>query len=131
MVRGIQFLRHGGHRLHLIRDCLDKQLLDQNKRPMGRVDGIILVVEPNRQPRVGYIEVGAMTLADRISPRLRQLLIRVMKRFRIRSERYRLPWGRIRVGLAQVTAQVEAETTPALEWELWLRKHVLRHIPGA
>ena len=37
--------------MDLIRDCLDEQLLDRQKRPMGRVDGIILVLEPGRQPR--------------------------------------------------------------------------------
>jgi hypothetical protein len=33
--------------MELVRDCLDKQLDDTGKRRMGRVDGIILELEPN------------------------------------------------------------------------------------
>ena len=54
-----------------------------------------------------------------------------MKRFDISPEPYRIPWGKVRVGLNKVEADVEAEKTPALEWELWLRKHVIGRIPGA
>src|ERR1041384_1624917 len=65
--------------MNLIRDCLDKQLDDRNKRRMGGVDGIILEIEPNRPPRVAYIEVGVKTLMDRISIRLGKLTARLLK----------------------------------------------------
>lgn len=107
--------------MDLMRDCLDKQLEDSNKRRMGRVDGIILDVEEGKQPRVAYIEVGVKTLMSRLSTRLASLA----------SEPYRIAWGKIKVGLNTVVADVEAEKTPALEWELWLRKKVIGRIPGA
>ena len=107
--------------MDLMRDCLDKQLEDGNKRRMGRVDGIILEVEDGRQPRVAYIEVGVKTLMNRFSSRLGSLA----------SEPYRIAWGKVKVGLNKVVADVEAEKTPALEWELWLRKKVIGRIPGA
>lgn len=107
--------------MDLVRDCLDKLLEDSNKRRMGRVDGIILDVEDGRQPRVAYIEVGVKTVMNRLSRRLASLA----------SEPYRIPWGNVKVGLNQVVADVEAEKTPALEWELWLRKKVIGRIPGA
>jgi hypothetical protein len=47
------------------------------------------------------------------------------------SEPYRIAWGKVKVGLNKVVADVEAEKTPALEWELWLRKKVIGRIPGA
>jgi hypothetical protein len=50
---------------------------------------------------------------------------------RTSASRYRIPMSKIRVGLNTVTADVEAEKTPALEWELWLRKKVIGRIPGA
>jgi len=107
--------------MDLIRDCLDKQLEDSNKRRMGRVDGIILDVEDGRQPRVAYIEVGVKTLMSRLSPRLASLA----------TEPYRIAWSKVKVGLNTVVVDVEAEKTPALEWELWLRKKVIGRIPGA
>jgi len=43
--------------MDLVRDCLDKQIDDRFKRRMGRVDGIVLEVEPGRPPRVAYVEL--------------------------------------------------------------------------
>ena len=117
--------------MDLMRDCLDKQLDDRMKRRMGRVDGIILELETGRPPRVAYIEVGVKTLMNRLSRRLGKMTGRLMKRFDISPDPYRIPWGKVRVGLNKVEADVEAEKTPALEWELWLRKHVIGRIPGA
>jgi len=117
--------------MDLMRDCLDKLMEDSGKRRMGRVDGIILEVETGRPPRVAYIELGVTTLMNRLSTRLGRKTGRLMKRFGISPEPYRIPWGKVRVGLNQVEADVEAEKTPALEWELWLRKKVIGRIPGA
>ncbi len=117
--------------MDLMRDCLDKQLDDRSKRRMGRVDGIILELETGRPPRVAYVEVGVTTLMNRLSLRLGRMTGRLMKRFDISPDPYRIAWGKVRVGLNNVEADVEAEKTPALEWELWLRKKVIGRIPGA
>ena len=117
--------------MNVIRDCLDKQLEDRNHRRMGRVDGVILELEDNRPPRVAYVEVGVKTLMDRLSLRLGKMVVRLLQRFDIDSEPYRIPWSKLHVGLNTVQADVEAEKTPALEWELWLRKKVIGRIPGA
>ena len=108
--------------MNLIRDCLDKQVNDRFKRRMGRVDGIVIEVESGGPPRVAYVELGVKTLMNRLSRRLGKM---------ITHEPYRIPWGKIKVGLNEVRADVEAEKTPALEWELWLRKKVIGRIPGA
>ena len=117
--------------MDLIRDCLDKQIDDHGKRRMGRVDGIILEIEEGRPPRVAYIELGVKTLMSRLSRRLGRITDRLMKRFDIEPDPYRIPWSKVRVGLNRVEADVEAEQTPALQWELWLRKKVIGRIPGA
>lgn len=117
--------------MELFRDCLDKRVDDRAKRRMGRVDGIVLEIEPGRPPRVAYIELGVKTLMDRLSRRLGNAISKLMKSRHIEFAPYRIPWGKIRVGLNEVRADVEAEQTPALEWELWLRKKVIGRIPGA
>jgi hypothetical protein len=117
--------------MELVRDCLDKQVDDRNKRRMGRVDGIILEVEPGRPPRVAYIELGVKTLMNRLSERLGNAIGNFMESRHIESAPYRIAWGRVHVGLNTVRADVEADKTPALEWELWLRKKVIGRIPGA
>ena len=117
--------------MDLIRDCLDKKVDDRSKRRMGRVDGIVLEVEPGQQPRVAYVELGVTTLLNRLSARLGNAISHWMDRRDIDSAPYRIPWGKITVGLNEMRADVEAEETPALEWELWLRKKVIGRIPGA
>lgn len=117
--------------MELVRDCLDKQVEDRSKRRMGRVDGIVLELEPNRAPRVAYVELGVTTLMNRLSLRLGRRVVRWMGRWRISPEPYRIAWGKLKIGLNTVVADVEAEKTPALEWELWLRKRVIGKIPGA
>ena len=117
--------------MDLIRDCLDKEIEDRSKRRMGRVDGIILELEAGRPPRVAYVELGVTTLMNRLSGRLGNIVARLLKSMNISSDPYRIPWGQLKVGLNTVRADVEAEKTPALEWELWLRKKVIGRIPGA
>jgi hypothetical protein len=116
--------------MNLVRDCLDKQIEDREKRRMGRVDGIVLELEEGRPPRVAYIELGVKTLMNRLSSRLGKTIARYMERRHIKTKPYRIAWGNVRVGLNHVEADVEAEKTPALEWEVWLRENVIRRIPG-
>jgi len=117
--------------MDLIRDCLDKQIEDRGKRRMGRVDGILLELETGRPPRVAYVELGVTTLMNRLSKRLGRVVARFLNRFEESPDPYRIAWSKIKVGLNTVRADVEAEKTPALEWELWLRKKVIGRIPGA
>ena len=117
--------------MELIRDCLDKQVVDRDERPMGRVDGVILEIEPGRRPRVACIELGVSTIAGRLSGRLGRLVYRVSKQLPDQGEPYRIPWNKVRVGLNTVKVDMNAEKTPALEWELWLRKKIIGRIPGA
>jgi hypothetical protein len=56
--------------MDLIRDILDKAVVDRNDREMGRVDGIVLDLHPGRQPRVAALEVGPSVLAYRLRPAL-------------------------------------------------------------
>jgi len=116
--------------LNLIRDCLDKRLVDRNERLMGRVDGIVFKLEPKRQPRVTFIELGMVTRADRFGGFPGRIVAKLTRRSQI-ADRYQIPWRKIRVGINEVRADVIAEETPALAWELWLRKHVIGRIPGA
>ncbi len=117
--------------MDLIRDCLDKQIEDRSKRRMGRVDGIILELESGRPPRVAYVELGVTTLMNRLSRRIGSAAAWLFKKLDISPEPYRIAWGELKVGLNTVRANVDAEKTPALEWELWLRKKVIGRIPGA
>ena len=116
--------------MDLVRDCLDKQLEDRNHRRMGRVDGIIIEVEPDQPPRVAFIQLGVKTMMNRFSPRLGNAAARLIKAMGFSPDPYRIAWGKLHVGLNTVRADLDAENTPALEEELWLREKIKR-IPGA
>jgi hypothetical protein len=54
--------------MDLVRDLLDKRVVDRNGREIGRVDSIILHVGDGEPPRVAALELGAAVLAHRVSP---------------------------------------------------------------
>jgi hypothetical protein len=118
--------------MNLVRDLLDARLVNANGRMLGRVDGVLLDVRPDRPPRVAAIEVGAVTLARRIHPtlgrRLRAFAIRWMP----------VPWRPVQLPLTMcrdigvdVTIDVDAETERRLlRLENWLSRHIVRRLPG-
>jgi hypothetical protein len=118
--------------MNLARDCLDKQLIDRNGRKMGRVDGLIMTLDGNSQPRITHVELGAVTQAARLHPRLGRWVAALARKWgRARSDPFRIAWAEVVPTGNDVTCGVEAEQTPALAWELWLREHVIGRIPGA
>lgn len=118
--------------MDLIADCLDKQLVDRHGRKMGRVDGVVIEVGEGRKPTVSGIEVGAVCQSSRIHPALQRLVRSIAKRLGVAAQDpFRLPWSKVVPAGIEVIAGVEAEKTPALAWELWLRKNIIARIPGA
>ena len=118
--------------MELVRDCLDKQLIDRNGRKMGRVDGIVIEFDKSARPRIAYIEMGAVTQARRLHPRLAKLIARISKKWNVeRSDPLRISWSKVVISGIDVTVNVDAEETPALDWEKWLRKKIIGRIPGA
>ena len=67
----------------IIRDVLDKQLVDRQQRKMGKVDGLIVELRDGQPPRLAYITVGGTTLARRLHPRLAQWLAMLARRWGI------------------------------------------------
>jgi sporulation protein YlmC with PRC-barrel domain len=54
--------------MDLVRDVLDKRVVDRHGREMGRVDGIVLEVRDGAPPRVAALEIGPAVLARRLHP---------------------------------------------------------------
>src|SRR5215212_3724284 len=84
-------------KLHLIRDVLDKLLVDRDNVPLGRVDGIVLLMGAEQtQPRVIQIECGTKTLLQRLSPRWARRVHAILRRL---GRRWKAPvhldWSKI------------------------------------
>ena len=121
--------------MNVIRNVLDHQLVDRNHMKMGRVDGITIELRQGQAPRLAYIEMGMPTLARRLHPRLEPWIAALQNRWGAKQkEPFLILWSQVsdfNTGGLDIQVDLEAKTTPALAWENWLRKHVIRRIPGA
>jgi hypothetical protein len=118
--------------MNLIRDVLDKELLDCEEEPMGRVDGLVMHAGKSSQPRVTHIEVGGAAPWERVHPvfgRLAQRLARLWGPKR--REQVRIPWSHVQTVGRDIKLDIEARGTGAIDWEIWLARHVIEHIPGS
>lgn len=116
--------------MDLVRDLLDEQLVDRKERRMGKVDGIVLQVEPGSQPRVKAIEVGPVTMLRRVHPSLARWMAALMQRLGVGSgEPLRVPFEKLKKQGITLRADVDIERTSAYAWERWLRERVIGRIP--
>jgi sporulation protein YlmC with PRC-barrel domain len=114
--------------VELGREVLDQQVLDAEDRHMGKVDGIILELNEGAPARVAFVVIGGTTLLWRIH---RGLARWVERRIGGTGSVARIPWSKVvKIGV-DVKVDVEAEGSPALHWERWVRDHLIGRIPGA
>jgi sporulation protein YlmC with PRC-barrel domain len=119
--------------MELIRDLLDKQVVDREKTKIGKVDGIVMLVRPGGQPRIGFIELGAISLARRLGRPIERLALRVWGRLGGEKARepHRIPWSKVRDIGVDVDVDIDVRDTRIFAWQDWLRNKIIRHIPGA
>jgi sporulation protein YlmC with PRC-barrel domain len=118
--------------MDLIREVLDKQLVDPKQQRMGKVDGLVLEVEEGKPPRLAAIEQGAATLARRLHPRLARWVERIGARIYGGEERpTRIPWSRVRDVGIDVEVDLPLEESRMYAWQEWLGRKIVRRIPGA
>ena len=117
--------------MHLIRDVLDKKLIDREECPMGRVSGLVIQLGENTQPHISHILIGGPTVWERVHPALARLSIRLAKLWGPkRGEPVKIPWSRVLTVGKDVKLDVEAKETGALDWEIWVARHIIERIPG-
>lgn len=119
-------------KLRLIRDVLDKLLVDCDGVPLGRVDGIVLVIGgKDSRPRVAQIESGLATLARRLNARFARALHWCVRTAGLRWRRpIRISWSEIELLGKELKLDVSAKNSRLLARERWLRDHIIRRIPG-
>jgi hypothetical protein len=118
--------------MDLVSELLDAQLVDADERMLGRVDGIVLELRDGQPPRVLAMEVGALTLARRLNPRLGRWL----RGFAVRW--LPVPWRPVRLPLTplrdvgvDIDVDVDEQTKRRmLRLESWLSRHIVQRLPG-
>ena len=119
--------------MDLIRDVLDKQVVDRGHTNIGKVDSIVAELCGGRPPRVIAIEVGSIALMRRLGPRAERWMTAVATRFGgVRhSKPHRIPWARVRDIGVDIEFDIDVSQTAIFDWQAWLREHVIGRIPGA
>jgi len=117
--------------VRIVRDVLDKKLIDVDGSEMGRVDGIVLEFPQDRQPRLVRLEMGGEILAERVG----HWLIRPVTWLGAhigprRKATVSMDWKHVdRMG-RDLHLDIRADETEALAWEHWLAENFISRIPG-
>lgn len=116
--------------IRLIGDLLDNQLVDAQKRNLGKIDGIAIHIARGKQPRVKHLDSGALILARRLGPRWERFAAFMTRHFGVRKNPvFRVPWSKVtKIGL-NVVIDVDGPKSDAFAWERWLDDHVVGRLP--
>ena len=117
--------------LPLVRDVLDKQVIDPDGRKIGKVDSIVLQARAHRPPRVVAMEISQAAAWRRLHTRLGDFADWLWLRFEPGQDRpIRILFEHFVRGGIDVIVDIPWKRTRALVWEDWLQDRVVRHIPG-
>lgn len=117
--------------MNLVRDVLDRKLVDREDCDMGRVDGIVMQLGEHSQPRITHIMIGGTTPWMRLHPALAKLAEKLARAWGPRrAEPVRIPWSRVVTTGKDIRLDVEARETGAIDWEIWIARHIIERIPG-
>jgi sporulation protein YlmC with PRC-barrel domain len=117
--------------MDLVRDLLDKKVVDRNGREMGRVDSVVIEIRGDAPPRVTAIELGPAVLAYRIRPILGRWIAALEHGLGIAEGRpLRIPFGDILEIADHVKVDRAVGETAAATLEQRLRAWV-GSIPGS
>jgi sporulation protein YlmC with PRC-barrel domain len=118
--------------MDLVRDVMDKKLVDRADRDMGRVDGLVMHVGSGSQPRITHILMGGTTPWMRLNPALARASARLARLWGPKSaEPVRIPWSRVGTIGKDIKLDVIARETGAIDWEIWIAHHIIERIPGS
>ena len=117
--------------LEVMRDVLDKPVIDRSGRPMGRADGITLSLTEGQPPRLEAVLMGPVALAERVSGTLARWVAAFARRLGAPGERpVTLPFTCVEVRHLYLEADMAAAETGLVALEQRLQRWLAR-IPGS
>jgi sporulation protein YlmC with PRC-barrel domain len=114
-------------------DLLDRQILDSDGQPVGKVDDVELDVDGDGTPYVTTLLVGQQALGDRIGGTLGRWIAGTARRLSPDYHRgpTRISYDLVAAVNSAVNLSVRRELLPDPALETWLRDHLIDRIPGA
>lgn len=117
--------------MHLVRDVLDKKLLDSESCEVGRVDGIVIEFPDGGPPRMVRVEIGGEILAARVARWLVRPVKWMARKFSPRNGRIvAIEWRHVKRMGRDLHLDIRADETEALAWEHMLAEKFISRIPG-
>ncbi|WP_027036318.1 hypothetical protein [Mesorhizobium ciceri] len=119
--------------MKLLRDLLDKQVVDREQVKIGKVDGLVAELRSGKPPRIIAIELGSITLARRLGARPGRWMARLAVKLggRQHGEPHRIAWHKVKDIGIDLEFDIDVRETSIFAWQDWLRDHVIGRIPGA
>jgi sporulation protein YlmC with PRC-barrel domain len=114
-------------------DLLDRQILDRDGEPVGKVDDVELALDGNGTPYVAALLIGQQALGDRIGGVLGRWLAGTARRLAPDRDPgpIRVPYDLVAEVTSSVNLSVSRDLLPEPPLESWLRAHLIDRIPGA
>lgn len=117
--------------MHLVRDLLDKTIVDRLGQPMGRVDDVVIRVSSAAPPEIVGLEVGPIALATRIHRRVGTWAAALERAMTLPRQRpVRIPVGQIAHVAEHVHVGFDEAKTAAGAVEVRLRRRLGAASPG-
>jgi hypothetical protein len=117
--------------VRIVRDVLDKKLIDCENREVGRVDGALLEFSAGTQPKMVQLEIGGEILAARVAAWLVPLARWLASAWGPKRERtVAIGWSHVTRVEKDLHLDLRADDTQALAWEHWLSAKFISRIPG-
>lgn len=117
--------------MDVLRDLLDKSVVDANGREMGRVDGIALESRSGRPARLSAILIGPTVLGHRLHPSVGRWIAAIGRRLGVdRGWQTSIPFKDVREIAREIRIDAPIGQTDAGFVEQRLRQWLIR-IPGA
>jgi sporulation protein YlmC with PRC-barrel domain len=117
--------------MDLVRDLLDKQVVDRHGVELGRVDTIIFEMRADGAPVVAAIEIGLVTVARRLHPFVGRCARAIEVVFDVDANRpVRVPFSKVGDTDAKITLDLTSSELSTLALEQRARR-VVSAIPGS
>jgi sporulation protein YlmC with PRC-barrel domain len=114
-------------------NLLDRQIVDRDGEPVGKVDDIELAVDDDGVPYVAALLIGQQALGRRIGGWLGRLIENTARRLEPTPDigPIRIPYDLVAGVHSAIDLPVKRELLTDPPLERWLHDHLISRIPGA
>ncbi len=112
-------------------ELLDRQVLDCDGRPVGKVDDLELVMDAKGAPVLGALRIGPQALGMRIGGLVGRAMAGIASRLAGTDQALVVPLEQVdEIGIVVRLSVPVADLPGANRLEHWLRDQVVTRIPG-